>query len=390
MAEPFRYDALPVFDAFEQVSQPAIYTPLPDNWVVGATDVVSSTDALLAGRYKAVNMAGASVVSAVMNGIGHQPFPFVFGGDGAVLATGPQHVATVRDAMAKTIRFVEEDLGLALRAGMLPVAAIREAGYDVRVARYAASPEAVYAMFSGGGCNYLESELKAGRIAIEPAPPGERPDLSGLSCRWSPIQSRHGLILSVLVLPAAGALAEEFRKVAAEVIAVLGREDRDGHPVAPVGPRFSMTGQGLLLEGKVKRKRGWAGIATLKVAVQTAAVMAFDRAGQKLGPFDPEHYRKWVARNTDFRKFEDGLRMTVDCSAETADTLDRLLAGAEAEGIVDYGLHRQDAALMTCIVPSPLRDDHLHFLDGAGGGYALSAQALKQRQAERLRSAALQ
>ena len=28
---------------------------------------------------------------------------------------------------------------------------------------------------------------------------------------------------------------------------------------------------------------------------------------------------------------------------------------------------------MTCIVPSPFADDHVHFLDGAGGGYALAA-----------------
>ena len=44
---------------------------------------------------------------------------------------------------------------------MMPVAAIRAAGHDVRVARYAASPEAVYAMFSGGGMSYAEAELKA-------------------------------------------------------------------------------------------------------------------------------------------------------------------------------------------------------------------------------------
>ncbi len=43
-----------------------------------------------------------------------------------------------------------------------------------------------------------------------------------------------------------------------------------------------------------------------------------------------------------------------------------------------YGVAEQDAALMTCIVPSAMRDDHMHFLDGAGGGYALAAQSIKQ------------
>ena len=75
--------------------------------------------------------------------------------------------------------------------------------------------------------------------------------------------------------------------------------------------------------------------------------------------------------------------MTIDCSIETADRLEALLAEAEAARIVNYGLHRQDAALMTCIVPSPFQDDHMHFLDGAGGGYALSALNLKTRLAQR-------
>ena len=56
---------LPVFDAFEKVSDPSIFTPLPDDWQVGAADIVKSTAALRAGRYKDVNMAGAAVVGAV-------------------------------------------------------------------------------------------------------------------------------------------------------------------------------------------------------------------------------------------------------------------------------------------------------------------------------------
>ena len=42
-----------------------------------------------------------------------------------------------------------------------------------------------------------------------------------------------------------------------------------------------------------------------------------------------------------------------------------------------YGLHRQDAAMMTCFTPSALRSDHVHFIDGARGGYASAATALK-------------
>jgi hypothetical protein len=54
----------------------------------------------------------------------------------------------------------------------------------------------------------------------------------------------------------------------------------------------------------------------------------------------------------------------------------RLTAAASA-GIARYGLHRQDAAMMTCFTPAASRSDHVHFIDGARGGYASAATALK-------------
>jgi hypothetical protein len=57
--------------------------------------------------------------------------------------------------------------------------------------------------------------------------------------------------------------------------------------------------------------------------------------------------------------------------------LSKRLAAAAGVGIVRYGLHRQDAAMMTCFTPSAMRADHVHFIDGARGGYASAATALK-------------
>ncbi|HWT29469.1 MAG TPA: DUF3095 domain-containing protein [Propylenella sp.] len=384
MAASFRYEELPVFDAFERVSDPAVYTPLPDEWHVGVADVVKSTDALHAGRYKAVNMAGASVVAAVKNALGTLSFPFVFGGDGAVLAVPPDLATPVRQAMAATARFVEENLQLGLRVGTLPVAAIRAAGHDVRVARYAASNEAIYAMFSGGGANYAEGELKAGRIGIPAASPGARPDLTGLSCRFAPFEARHGLILSVVVMPASATEPDGFRRVADTVIQIVQAEDRGGHPVPPEGPEFSVHPSYFRYEAAATRRfPGHYALTMARVTAEQIIGSILSRTGRKLGPLDIRHYRTWVTRNSDFRKFDDALRMTVDCSAATADRLESYLAEAEAQGIVDYGLHRQGRALITCLVPSVLEDDHLHFLDGAGGGYALAAQALKDKIAAR-------
>lgn len=98
-----------------------------------------------------------------------------------------------------------------------------------------------------------------------------------------------------------------------------------------------------------------------------------------VGKFAPKLYLQQVVENSDFRKFDDGLRMILDCTPELAAELEQRLAAAAAEGVVRYGLHEQDAAMMTCFTPSVMRADHVHFIDGARGGYASAATVLKTR-----------
>ena len=195
------YATVPVFAGFPSIMDPAQYAPLPDDWLIAITDVRNSTQAIEAGRYKAVNTAGAAIIAALTNALERGPFPFVFGGDGASLAVSSRDEAAARAALAATAAWSRDELGLALRAALIPVAALREQGLDVRVARYAPSPNVSYAMFSGGGLSEADRLLKAGRFAVEPAGAGVRPDLSGLSCRWNDIPATRGVIVSLVVAP---------------------------------------------------------------------------------------------------------------------------------------------------------------------------------------------
>ena len=40
----------------------------------------------------------------------------------------------------------------------------------------------------------------------------------------------------------------------------------------------------------------------------------------------------------------------------------------------------QGAAQVTCFVPSATQSGHVHFVDGAGGGYTMAAKAMKTRR----------
>jgi hypothetical protein len=370
------YGAIPVFRGFGSLMDPALYSPLPDDWTIGVADIVESTKAIAEARYKAVNMAGASVVAAVTNALEGREFPFVFGGDGASFAVAPDDLERARDALAATAIWVEESLNLVLRVAMIPVSAIRTQGLDVRVARFGPSPNLSYAMFSGGGLGWADAAMKRGEFAVSKASPGTQPDLSGLSCRFEEIPATRGLILSVLVVPAAGADPRAFRKVIEDMIDLVEHSPDAGRPVPPGGPPLRWPPAGIEYEARAARG---GPLLTRRATVLAVTLWAFVvmRLGIKVGNFVPKTYVQQVVENSDFRKYDDGLRMILDCTPELEQALTKLLTEAASSKTVRYGLHRQDAAMMTCFTPSVMRSDHVHFIDGARGGYASAATALK-------------
>lgn len=372
------FSALPVFVDFAGVADSHNYHALPADWALATADIVDSSGAIEAGRYKAVNMAGASVISAVLNALGNNDLPFVFGGDGAIVAVPPSGAERARSALSAVQNWVGKELGLTLRVALVPVAEIIAAGREVRVARFQVTPDVSYAMFAGGGSSWAEARMKEGRFAVPPAPPEAHPDLTGLSCRWNPIRSRHGDIVSIIALPAGQGNAQAFEALVLEIVALAGGEEREGHPIAPEGPQIGLSGAGLSVETKAAPKGGrirhW--FVILGQHLLTAGLYRF---GLTLGRFDPKAYRRDVARNADFRKFDDGLKMTIDIDPARFRQIETRLEQAAGAGICHFGLHRQDSALMTCIVPTALRRDHMHFIDGAAGGYAMAATRLKKQ-----------
>jgi hypothetical protein len=370
------YGGIPVFRGFGRLMDPALYAPLPDDWSIGVADIVESTRAIAEARYKAVNMAGASVIAAITNALEGREFPFVFGGDGASFAVSPDDHDRAREALAATAIWVEESLNLVMRVALVPAAAVRAQGFDVRVARFGPSPNLSYAMFSGGGLNWAEAAMKRGEFAVPKAPPGTQPDLSGLSCRFEEIPAMRGLILSVLVVAARDADPAAFRKVIEDVVALVERSPDAGRPVPSGGPPLRWPPAGVEYEARAARGGSLFRRRSFVLATTLWAYLVM-RFGIKVGNFVPKTYVQQVVENSDFRKYDDGLRMILDCTPELEQALTQRLAEAAANSVVRYGLHRQDAAMMTCFTPSVMRSDHVHFIDGARGGYASAATALK-------------
>jgi hypothetical protein len=381
---------LPEIEEFSRAVELARYADVPEAWWVVITDVRGSTRAIEAGRYRDVNALGVSSIVAVQNAVPDLELPYVFGGDGATLLVPGSRVERVAVALRGVQRLARDAFDLELRAATVAVREIGAAGERVRVARFRASPSVCLALLAGGGFGLAERWVKDPALGLRYAilPDGEASaDLSGFECRWQPLQSRRGQVISLLVLslaPEEPAREATYRRTLDVLDRLLG--SRDARPVK--------------LESL--RMLGWFGDYSTEARVRSGARSGpdFERArdfarkktlvGRALmatrtsaGGFDGSRYRAELVENTDFRKFDETLRMVLDVSDAEVDELVAHLERERAAERLVFGLHRSDSALMTCFART-YQGNHVHFVDGSNGGYALAAKQLKAQLAEAL------
>ena len=148
------YSELPVYDGFASVSRLDCYSPLPDDWLIVVADVQDSTGAIEAGQYKAVNIVGVSVITALRNMARPIALPYVFGGDGACLCIPPSLLAQAEVSLLATRAMAKVQFGLNLRVGIIPVEKVMQEGYTVLLLRHLMSMHYIQAAFAGGCVEY--------------------------------------------------------------------------------------------------------------------------------------------------------------------------------------------------------------------------------------------
>jgi DUF3095 family protein len=250
------------------------------------------------------------------------------------------------------------------------------------------SPGNRIAMFTGGGAAMADRLVKgdAGTNWLLPDTDDQRPDLEGLSCRWEPLAARRGHMLCLLASATAAepeARARLYQHLIAEIEGILAPDVEAARPVQAERLRFRWPPRGLRLEWAATQgaRPAWRHATGLWAESFLQAVANW--SGRRIGNYDAPAYRREVHANSDYRRFDDALRLVLDCSLEQGRRIEDALAAAHGAGQLVYGLHRSNSALMTCLL-FDLRDKrHLHFIDGADGGFTLAARGMKAQIAGR-------
>lgn len=382
------YASLPELENFVDVTDPARYAEVPSSWHVVVTDVRGSTLAIEAGRYRDVNALGVASIIGVTNALSGVELPFVFGGDGATLLVPGTRLETVRRALRGTRRLAQEAFSLGLRASIVSVADLLEAGHAPRVARFRASRHTTLAMFAGSAYSVAESWVKhpatGARYEVSADGPDDV-DFSGFECRWQPLEATRGNTVSLLVTALSPDEAERvktYRRVLEALQAIVDAEL--SCPVKATALRLTGPTGDFSIEARV-RARATSGPAFKEAKRNARKATSVGKLltllGVSAGGFDGASYKREVVHNNDFRKFDETLRMVLDVSDHELSRVSAMLEAERGQGTLAYGTHRAGAALITCLVKS-YHGEHLHFVDGADGGYALAAKQLKQQLAK--------
>ncbi len=390
------FEKLSAVPDFTRVTDNALYTPLPDDWLLILTDITGSTKAIREGRYKVVNMVGAACIMGILNIAEDADIPYVFGGDGATLAIPPEMAKTARQALVKIRTLAEKTMDLDLRLGIIPVSDLRSRGLDVTVLKYEISNGLFLAMFSGGGLSAADQLLKSDPENNPYLIPKREtydgpPDLEGLSCRWEPLHSRNGKIISLLVTVPHGTKEEKtatYGKVLKDLTVILGDVSDDYRPTSTQNLKLRWPPRNMWTEAKLTAAEHGLAKTVYQICFQTLVQMFLEKFKKKAGAYDGASYRDQLLANTDFQRFDDMIRFVLDCRADQITAIESCLNAYHARGEIAFGLQSSDTALMTCLVFNMAEGAHLHFVDGGDGGFAYAATGMKQQLAQMAKGAA--
>lgn len=386
-AAPFFYRDLPALLSFSDAAESRLHADVPQDWWVVIADVAGSTKAIEAGAYKKVNTVGVACIAAVVNVDRNIDLPFIFGGDGATFAVPEQLRERVIMALRAAQQLARESFDLLLRVGLVRVSELVAQGYWVRLGKLRLSPNVTQPVLSGRGWEEAERRVKtpgaSGVLLVEETGGPVEGSFEGFECRWQGVPSFHDHKLALLVAATskdADANLATYQHVFALIQSIYG-DVAQYHPLHAGQLRPTLNPFLLSHEWRVRSAQSgtWSRLTYfVRMWLQNLAGMFLFARNLDTETVQWSRYREELVENSDFRKFDGMLRMVMDGTEAQAGELERQLETECAAGRLVYGMHKSRQALVTCLVQS-YNGNHLHFVDGSDGGYALAARALKRQ-----------
>lgn len=363
-----------------QVSQlmgdEARFFAVPQDWQVILTDVRKSTQAVSEGKHHVVNLVAAGSIIAALN-IAHRAglsLPFFFGGDGATLLSPPSLAGHIEEALLVHRENSRASFGLDLRVGSVSLTDVYGHDFALKIAKVDINRGLVIPVALGEGLQYAERTLKREDYAAPTALPDTVLDLAGMECRWDsirPPENTEEVVCLLLTVRDPRQQAAMLSSVLSEIDAIYGSLSRRS-PVSM--PRLKLKATLGRIGTEMRAKLGRFDLAYLAENWLRTLI------GRLYFTFNQEgvQYLRQLVQWSDTLMIDGRLNTVMSGTIAQRNSLVEVLRRREEQGDIQFGIQVCTASVMSCYVRDR-RDQHIHFIDGLGGGYTQAAIMLKAK-----------
>ena len=372
------YNSLPaeVLPLSRLYQQPKKFHGVPRDWHILITDVMNSSNAVANGDHQSINLIATGSIVAVLN-IAHEyeiEIPFFFGGDGATFIL-PQFLKEEVFAALKVYQAnVVKEFDLLLRVGTVSVAEVYDANVQLKIAKAKVSSLYIIPVVLGEGLMFAENMIKSD----SPNELAETDDplilnLTGLQCRWDkiPPPETHDEVMSLLVMSCIeGEQGKAFSKVMQLIDNVYG----------DIVTRRSISVPKLKLVTDLGRIR-----KELRTRIDKTILFSTVANWSKVvigklffKTWKGKTYLKKLVDLTDNIVLDGKINTVISGTVAQRKELQKGLMELEEKGEIIFGFYISDSSIMSCYVQD-MNEKHIHFVDGAGGGYTEASKFLKEK-----------
>ncbi|RFZ85589.1 DUF3095 domain-containing protein [Mucilaginibacter terrenus] len=353
-----------------------LFQDIPADWHIIITDIKDSTRAVFEGRHQDVNLiATGSIVSVLNLAFAMEvTVPFFFGGDGATFIVPPVLIDKAMQALTIFKTNTRDNFGLELRTGTVAVKDVYEHDHHIKIAKFSATDVFTIPIILGNGLNYAERLVKGDDYMFADTDGGsEELDLTGMQCRWdkiAPPQNRDEVISLLVVARDGESQSDVFKEVMDAIDTIYGSPQKR-QPISVDQLKFNTTFNKLGTEMRVRIGR----IKWLEfLRTWLLSLYGYIYFGTSSG----KRYLESLVQMADTLVIDGKINTVMSGKAKQRAELEKVLDKLEAQGKLVYGMFISQASVMSCYVRD-LKDDHIHFVDGAEGGYTQAAKMLKAK-----------
>ena len=372
------YSRLPVneISLSELLTEDHLFYKVPDNWHVVITDIKRSTKAVQEGLHETVNLLATGSIVAVLN-IAYKAnitVPFFFGGDGATFIIPASILASTLQALVIHQENSKRNYDLTLRVGSVAVAEIYKEKHALNISKLRTSKLFSITVLLGDGLNYAEKVIKGEDYLLSPLPAKEEElDMSGMQCRWDKIKppQEYDEVVSLLVLARdSEKQAAAFKKVIDKLDGIYGEQKRRT-PISVPMLKLKTTLEKIRMEMRTKFG-GYRPVYLLHKWITTLLGYFYFRTKQG------KKYLLQLVDMSDTLVIDGKINTVISGTSAQREQLEKALNNFESDGLISYGLFVSKESVMSCYVRN-MNEDHIHFVDGAEGGYTKAAGMLKRK-----------